>query len=510
MPLTFDLPVTNNIIKVVGVGGGGGNAVNYMHKQGIAGVDFVVCNTDAQVLQLSAIEKKIQLGLQLTEGRGAGMNPEIGKRAAIESYEQLKDLFVGTKMIFITAGMGKGTGTGAAPVIAKIAKELGILTVGLVTTPLSVEGPRRYNQAVEGINELKNYVDTLLVVSNDKLREIYGNMKLMEAFSQANNIISNAAKAIAEIITVPGFVNVDFEDVNTVMKNSGVALMGTAMFEGENRAMNAVEAALNSPLLNDNDIRGAKNILINISSGMDEVTLDEVTDITEYVQREAGNDTNIIWGNCYNDSLENKLSVTIIATGFESNGLMRPETKNKREVVDLHGKDSKEIIKPRKTKQEIPVTTNLFEDEVKLTIESITPDITLKTETDSIIEKPKEKEVLVMKDETPVETSNDFTLKTVQQEVSDTTSEEQKLELTMSAKNERLSRLKGLSMKIGNPQMVNEMEREPAYMRRNISLDDVAHSSESTASPYFLAPNENGEIEMKKDNSFLHGNDKVD
>src|SRR5215831_3332461 len=305
MSIHFDLPQEqSSIIKVIGVGGGGGNAVNHMFRQGIVGVNFVVANTDRQAIEMSPVPNKIQLGLSLTEGRGAGMNPEIGKRAALESVEDIKSfLEKNTKMLFITAGMGKGTGTGAAPVIASIAREMGILTVGLVTSPFSAEGPRRFQQAQDGVSEIKKFVDTLLVISNDKLREIHGNLTLSAAFGQADNILSNAAKSIAEIITVPGYVNVDFEDVNTVMRNSGVAIMGMASCEGENRALNAVQAALRSPLLNDNDIKGAKNILVNINSGTQEVTLDEVSEITEYIQREAGYETNIIWGNCFNESL---------------------------------------------------------------------------------------------------------------------------------------------------------------------------------------------------------------
>ncbi|MEO5675280.1 MAG: cell division protein FtsZ, partial [Chitinophagales bacterium] len=318
MSIQFDLPSQEQtcIIKVIGVGGGGGNAVNHMFRQGIVGVNFVVANTDHQALEMSPVPTKIQLGKNLTEGRGAGMNPEVGRRSALESVDDVKAFLErNTKMLFITAGMGKGTGTGGAPVIAKLAREMGILTVGLVTSPFSAEGPRRFAQAQEGIAELKNNVDTLLVISNDKLREIHGNLTLSAAFAQADNILANAAKSIAEIITVPGYVNVDFEDVNTVMRNSGVAIMGMASYEGENRAVNSVEAALNSPLLNDNDIKGSKNILVNITSGSVEVTLDEVSEITEYIQREAGYETNIIWGNCFNESLGEKLLVTVIATG---------------------------------------------------------------------------------------------------------------------------------------------------------------------------------------------------
>ncbi|MBK9732367.1 MAG: cell division protein FtsZ [Chitinophagaceae bacterium] len=358
--MQFDLPQEQaSIIKVIGVGGGGGNAVNHMFRQGIVGVNFVVANTDRQALEMSPVPNKVQLGVNLTEGRGAGMNPEVGKRSALESVDALKAfLEKNTKMLFITAGMGKGTGTGAAPVIAKIAKEMGILTVGLITSPFSAEGPRRFQQASDGISEMKNHVDTLLVISNDKLREIHGNLTLSAAFSQADNILSNAAKSIAEIITVPGYVNVDFEDVNTVMRNSGVAIMGMASFEGENRAVNAVEAALNSPLLNDNDIRGAKNILVNITSGSVEVTLDEVSEITEYIQREAGFETNIIWGNCYNENMGEKLSVTVIATGFEATSTQRKDLSKKsvvKHTLETEVKAEPEVAKVTMTEKEQPV-----------------------------------------------------------------------------------------------------------------------------------------------------------
>ncbi len=320
LSIQFDLNKEQvSIIKVIGVGGGGSNAVNHMYRQGIIGVDFMVCNTDQQALDLSPVNTKLVLGHSLTEGRGAGMDPAIVKKAAMESYEVIKELLSrGTKMVFITAGMGKGTGTGGAPVIAKAARELGILTVGLVTTPFMAEGPKRLKQAKEGIEELRNFVDSILIISNDKLRMIHGNLALSSAFNQADSILTNAAKSIAEIITVAGYVNVDFNDVNTVMRNSGVAIMGTAVAEGENRAILAVEEALNSPLLNDNDIKGAKNILLNITSGKIEVTLDEISEIQDYIQSKAGSDTNIIWGNCYNEALGDKLSVTVIATGFES------------------------------------------------------------------------------------------------------------------------------------------------------------------------------------------------
>ncbi|WP_461632679.1 cell division protein FtsZ [Labilibaculum euxinus] len=316
----------SSIIKVIGVGGGGGNAVNYMYKQGIKDVDFVICNTDAQALETSEIPVKIQLGESLTEGRGAGNKPERGEQSAIENLEDIIEVLAdNTKMVFITAGMGGGTGTGAAPVIAKAAKEMGILTVGIVTIPFRFEGRQRLHQAIEGINRLKENVDSLLVINNEKLSEIYGDLKLSTAFSKADDVLATAAKGIAEIITLHGYINVDFEDVKTVMTDSGVAVMGSASAEGEDRAVNAIREALTSPLLNSNDVRGARNILLNISSGQEEVTMDEVGQITDYVQEAVGDSASIIWGTGQDLVLGNKVSVTIIATGFD-NGLI-PEEK---------------------------------------------------------------------------------------------------------------------------------------------------------------------------------------
>ena len=279
----------NSIIKVIGVGGGGGNAVAYMYRQGIHGVDFAICNTDNQALEASPVPIKVQLGPNLTEGMGAGSVPEVGKQSCIESIDEIrKFLESGTKMVFITAGMGGGTGTGAAPIIAKAAKEMDILTVAIVTLPFKFEGLRRRNQALEGLENLKKNVDSILVISNDRLREEFGNLSLKNAFAKADDILTTAARGIAEIITLPGYINVDFKDVNTVMKNSGVSIMGYAEAEGEDRARIAVEQAINSPLLEDNDIRGAQHILLNISSGTNEVTMDEITEITDYIQEEAG------------------------------------------------------------------------------------------------------------------------------------------------------------------------------------------------------------------------------
>jgi len=318
--MPFDLPKEKaSIIKVVGVGGGGSNAVNHMFKQGITDVDFIVCNTDQQALVNSPVPIKIHLGQTLTEGLGAGNRPDKGKEAAIENLEDVtKVLSNNTKMVFITAGMGGGTGTGAAPVIAKAAKELGILTVGIVTIPFRFEGKRRIDQAINGVKEINKHVDSLLVINNERLREIYGNLGISDAFSKADDVLTVAAKGIAEIITKKGHVNVDFADVKTVMQESGVAIMGSAAAEGEGRAMKAIEQALNSPLLNSNDITGAKNILLNISFGEEDLTTDELFDITQYAQDAAGHTADLIWGYNQDITLGKKINVTIIATGFET------------------------------------------------------------------------------------------------------------------------------------------------------------------------------------------------
>lgn len=323
-----------NIIKVIGVGGGGSNAVTHMFTEGIQGVDFILCNTDYQALEKSPVAKKVHLGKRAL---GAGNKPEVGRDAAIETSDELRELLSeDTKMLFITAGMGGGTGTGAAPVVAAVARELDILTVGIVTMPFSCEGKRRQQQALEGIAELRKHVDTLLVISNDKLRDEYGDMKLTQAFKKADDVLKTAAKGIAEIITVTGYVNVDFQDVNTVMRDSGKAIMGSGYAEGEDRAIRAVEEAVHSPLLDDSDIKGAKNILIYITSGNDEVSLDEVMEITEYVQDATGNCSEVIWGNGEDVSLGDGINVTLIATGFNEKDDKRHTLSDNDSDVKVH------------------------------------------------------------------------------------------------------------------------------------------------------------------------------
>ena len=355
----FDLPKEqSSIIKVIGIGGGGSNAVNHMFSQSIEGVNFIICNTDAQAIATSKVPNKIQLGPHLTQGLGAGANPQIGKEATEESLDEIRKILeVNTKMAFITAGMGGGTGTGGAPIISKICKDLGILTVGIVTTPFAYEGKKRIAQAEAGINLLKEHVDTLLVISNDKLRHQFGNLTMKAAFSKADNVLATAAKCITDVINSTGQINVDFADVCTVMRNGGVAILGSAACDGENRAQKAIEDALNSPLLNDNDIRGAKWILININSaeGDDEFTMDEVETIQNYLLSHAGEDTDVILGLGYDNSLEQKIGITLIATGFEHKSPFdkKPETvveekpkadKNEKIVMTLNGAEEEKGV----------------------------------------------------------------------------------------------------------------------------------------------------------------------
>lgn len=378
--LQFDLPKEqSSIIKVIGVGGGGSNAVNYMHSLGIGGVDFVVCNTDAQALAISKVPNKVQLGPSLTQGLGAGANPEIGRQATEESLEEIRRILeVNTKMAFVTAGMGGGTGTGGAPIISKICKEMGILTVGIVTTPFSYEGKKRALHADQGINQLRDQVDTLLVISNDKLRHQFGNLTMSAALSTADNVLATAAKCITDVINTTGQINVDFADVCTVMRNGGVAILGSARASGENRAQSAIEKALNSPLLNDSDIKGAKWILININSstGSYEFTMDEVETIQEFLLSQAGADADVILGLGYDDSLGEDINITIIATGFEqksvsgtTESITREVAKDEKVLYTLDTAPSPaptpmQLVQPEQPLQEVQVEQPIIEEPV--------------------------------------------------------------------------------------------------------------------------------------------------
>jgi cell division protein FtsZ len=541
----------SSIIKVIGVGGGGGNAVNHMYKQGISGVDFIICNTDAQALELSPIPNKVQLGTSLTEGMGAGSDPDVGENSAIESIEDIKRMLgVNTKMLFITAGMGGGTGTGASPVLAKAAKELGILTVAIVTTPFTFEGKRRRTQAEEGLEELKKYVDSYLVISNDRLREIFGNLTMGAAFSKADDILSTAAKGIAEIITIPGYVNVDFKDVRTVMNNSGVAIMGSDKAEGEDRAQKAVEGALASPLLKDSEIEGARYILLNITSGKHEVTMDEVTIITDYIQNKAGMTADLIWGNCIDETLEDHLSVTIIATGFqtaeervqekdnrrveiplEDNPLIRPlntfsGAKNslKDEPV-LSGTQSSETSAQAVEKEFKPV--DLFSGVSKAEKEKLRnadPHVIKHTLMDQKEEGERDtqidqEEYTVRKTENefsfgiPIhsnETESDYTNQDRSLEAErainpDENKTDESIEEQLKKAKERILRLRDLGIKLRSASGLQEIESEPAYKRKQMALDNIPHSSESQLSRFTLSKEEDG-AEIRPNNTFLHDN----
>ena len=359
---TFDLPKNqSNVIKVIGVGGGGSNAINHMFRQGIIGVDFVVCNTDSQALQTSPVPNKIQLGVNLTEGLGAGAKPEIGQQAALESIEEIeKMLDVNTKMVFITAGMGGGTGTGAAPVIAQLAKERGILTVGIITIPFQFEGKNRYDQAMEGVERLRKQVDSLIVINNNKLREVYGNLGFKEGFSKADEVLATASKGIAEVITNHLTMNIDLKDAKTVLSDSGTAIMGSYVASGADRARIAIQSALDSPLLNDNKITGAKNVLLLITFGSDEITIDEISEINEYIQSEAGHNANIIMGIGEDEKLGDSISVTVIATGF--NIEQQIEIVNAEPKKIIHSLDGEQKVEHNLTPNAVATPTLSFEE----------------------------------------------------------------------------------------------------------------------------------------------------
>jgi cell division protein FtsZ len=372
---TFDLPKNqSNVIKVIGVGGGGSNAINHMFRQGIIGVDFVVCNTDSQALQTSPVPNKIQLGVNLTEGLGAGAKPEIGQQAALESIEEIeKMLDVNTKMVFITAGMGGGTGTGAAPVIAQLAKERGILTVGIITIPFQFEGKNRYDQAMEGVERLRKQVDSLIVINNNKLREVYGNLGFKAGFSKADEVLATASKGIAEVITNHLTMNIDLKDAKTVLSDSGTAIMGSYVASGADRARIAIQSALDSPLLNDNKITGAKNVLLLITFGSDEITIDEISEINEYIQSEAGHNANIIMGIGEDEKLGDSISVTVIATGF--NIEQQIEIVNAEPKKIIHSLDGEQKVEHNLTPNAVATPTISFEEPIAKveTVEAAAP-----------------------------------------------------------------------------------------------------------------------------------------
>ncbi len=437
-----------SIIKVIGVGGGGSNAVNYMYNRGIKDVEFVICNTDLQALNLSPIPVKIQLGAHLTEGLGAGANPEIGRESAIETRDEIRELLGhGTKMLFITAGMGGGTGTGAAPVIAEIARELGILTVAIVTAPFGFEGPRKKKHAEAGLATLREICDTVLVISNDKLMEIYGNLKMSEAFAQADNILTTAAKGIAEMITVPHFVNVDFEDVKTVMRNSGAAVMGSGKAEGENRATRAAQEALNSPLLNNKNIFGAQKILLSVMSGEKaEIQMDEFQHITDYIQEKVGETDVFIFGTGTDSTLGEAIRVTIIATGF------RDEQQEGEKKMTTQATPKKETTQDAQNTVVFNVNSKPVVNQVSNVVEQ--PIITEK--------KQPEKIVYSLDDDVAIG-------KNLQGEKSDF---DWKHEQIAKQADERIEKLKKLSKNIEEAESFKEKIEIPAYLRRNVKFDE--------------------------------------
>ena len=488
--MNFDLPVErSSIIKVIGIGGGGNNAVNHMFEKGIRDVNYVVCNTDQQALIKSPVPLKVQIGEALTEGRGAGSNPDIGKRAAIENINDVLEALSGnTKMVFLTTGMGGGTGTGAAPIIAKACREAGILTIAVVTIPFKSEGKIRIKQAVDGVTELKDHVDSLLVINNEKLREIYGNQPVSTAFSKADDILTTAVKGIAEIITVTGYINVDFADVETVMKNSGVAVMGMGSAAGENRAITAIENALSSPLLNSNDITGAKSILLNISTGTgeNELTMDELGEITDYIYEVASSDALIIRGLSRDESLKEEISVTVIATGFEANSIFQPYKSKEPSKVDLM------TAAPSIPRRIVPEEGN---DVFTIHNKGRRPIITdMEEESQGRIDFGHE-EVNEMHgtrrrdsdDDEPVEKAS-ATLKKVKHM-------------------QNMIKKEGFSNKAMKDN-IDTFEDVPAYVRRNLTINNNDKAGDSKVSKFTLSSDENNEPILRENNAYL--NDNVD
>ena len=625
--ITFDLPKNqSNVIKVIGVGGGGSNAINHMFQQGIKGVDFVICNTDAQALNNSGVPNKIQLGVSLTEGLGAGANPEIGEQAAVESLEDIKRMLdTNTKMVFITAGMGGGTGTGAAPIIAKMAKELDILTVGIVTMPFQFEGKIRIAQAQKGIETLREHVDSLVVINNNKLREVYGNLGFKAGFSKADEVLSTASRGIAEVITHHYTQNIDLRDAKTVLSNSGTAIMGSSNASGSNRAQEAIMKALDSPLLNDNKITGAKNVLLLIVSGSQEITIDEIGEINDHIQAEAGYGANIIMGVGEDEALAEAISVTIIATGFDveqQNEISNTETKKvihsleEDQSMDQDLSKDKEpaiitpdIILEKEVKEEkvihtlvdedeerhdmnlIPTTEiikniNVVYDEVLANVDDtefiineitteetveeeqvqeeqimLTFDLPLSTQKKEIeeIETVSEKITFELDDEVkdmsvkdyveliPVTEANKdgetkyalddyivlesainekeqkqevvlevedeivFEKKTIQEETEEDLGDELDpinspiSQLLKERANERRKKMKEFNYKFNNAK-IDDIEKEPAYKRQGVDLNDVQHSSETNASRMSIGLDDNDDVQLRSNNSFLHDN----
>ena len=576
--MQFNIPQSSNSpIKVIGVGGGGSNAVNTMFEQGITGVDFIVCNTDAQALDISPVPRKVQLGATLTGGQGAGSLPEVGKNAAIESLDEVTDLLgADTSMVFVTAGMGGGTGTGAAPVIAKACKDRDILTVGIVTVPFMFEGRRRNQQASEGLEAMRAAVDTLLIIRNDKLRELFGNQTIRSAFANADQILCTAAKGIAEVITLTGEINVDMNDVNTVMRNSGRAIMGSGSASGQGRAQKAVTDALESPLLNDSDITGANFVLLNITFGTEEILMDEIMDITDYIQDAAGQTAEVIWGYGTDPNLGEDLCVTVIATGFDATTSKSVTQAEGPKKIWLHSNDKgeeqttspvneAEQTEPFLKQDEEPATdvdrnkwdVNMPQRELFPTPESTSDTDIPSTEkladlpqdslkhaeaqennepefNQDLPETPREEEVstneefiiynldevpepddltadVAKNEDTPEEPeSNQFQI------AEDNTAEQaspsaQPSREAFAERQRQITRsLAEFKSKLNLPGRIADLENEPAYKRRNVSIDDTPQSSDSQVSRMHLSEEfdeeGNRRVELRNDNSFLHDN----
>lgn len=539
----FELPKHHqSIIKVIGVGGGGSNAVNHMFAQGIKDVEFVVCNTDLQALNSSPVPYKLQIGANLTEGLGCGANPEVGRAAALESKDQIREMLNGTKMVFVTAGMGGGTGTGAAPVLAKIAKDMDILTVGIVTVPFVFEGKKKAAQAQLGIEALRASCDTVLIILNDKLREIYGNLSIGQAFAEADNVLTTAAKGIAEIITLAGYVNVDFQDVRTVMHNAGAAVMGSSETRGDNRAKLAAQQALASPLLDNRDIMGAKRILLSIISGEEaELQMDELSEITEYIQQQAGDEAEVIFGHGVDSTIGDRIRVTVIATDFANDSISKQATEQKKvhdleksqqglfEQIDnsvnqgnvdieLKKKEEKPV---QRVSMDQPVLPRAVERKLELPVEKKDEKKSEEEKEDrsytfTLFERPEEPvknktlfdaneeegdEGLFAEEEDEFNAINEISSDQVLNDEGMMEYRQTKERLQQQAK-ERREKMKAAKKQEMTKEEFNEKWSLPAYLRRGVKMNNVPHSSEQYISRYNL----NDDNSILGNNKFLHDN----
>jgi len=521
--MEFDLPKENSsIIKVIGVGGGGGNAVKHMYKEQIKGIDFIVCNTDKQALDDSPVPHKILLGKSLTAGRGAGSIPDVGRCAAEENRDEIHAILEkNTSMVFITAGMGGGTGTGAAPIIAEIAKNMGILTVGIVTVPFNFEGIRRRRQAEDGLEELRKHVDALLIISNERLRETTSNMTISSAFAEADNILTVAAKGITTVITSTGIVNRDLNDVNTIMRNSGVAIMGSAAAEGENRALKAVQNALSSPLLNDNDIKGATHVLLYITFGQEELSMDEMSEITSYIEAEAGSQAETLFGLGHDPSLEAQLNVTVIATGFESSPITGFEKDVEQQRIILDDEPKVEIKKTIKSPMETSSKTQT--NRMNNSTVQYTPLKNMGQGGNSTIPEPEmtkfDWEITKINSEPAQQTQ---TNNVIQRVMLDSDEDEERVqhkdfyeqeskrstESQAKKQQERMMRLQELTSKLKNAEGIIEFEQEPAYTRRKVPINNELNFApdDPQESRFSVEEDEFGHVRIKTNNTFLHDN----